>query len=206
MSRPVDISDEAIISIAQELFLERGIAATEMKDIAQRAGISRSSLYRHFESKESIAFNITVRILTEITAVLDMPVPKTQTGAQALLEILQRYMRKLVENPKWVRFLDEFDQFFGDVYPESKAAADYIAFTKQLPNGAVESALEQGIRDGSLHLSHPSWFMGRFLINTLLALAQRILPRAAHYQQEQGYSLEYLFLLPQVLIDGISEK
>ena len=101
---------------------------------------------------------------------------------------------------------DERDQFFGDVYPESKAAADYIAFTKQLPNGAVESALEQGIRDGSLHLSHPSWFMGRFLINTLLALAQRILPRAAHYQQEQGYSLEYLFLLPQVLIDGISEK
>ena len=50
MARPVDISDEAIIDVAQVLFLEKGIAATEMKDIAQRAKIGRSSLYRHFES------------------------------------------------------------------------------------------------------------------------------------------------------------
>ncbi|WP_418667891.1 TetR/AcrR family transcriptional regulator [Allofournierella sp.] len=206
MARPVDISDEAIIDIAQELFFEQGIAATEMKDIAQRAGIGRSSLYRHFESKESIAFSIAARILTQLTAVLETPGPQAETGAQALLEILKRYVQKLVENPAWVRFLDEFDQFFSDVYPESKAALDYISFNRQLSNGMVDAALERGAQDGSLHLHGSSKFMGRFLLNTLLALAQRILPRAQHYDQEQGYSLEYLTLLPQVLADGLSGK
>ena len=43
MARPVDISDEAIIDVAQVLFLEKGIAATEMKDIAQRAKIGRTT-------------------------------------------------------------------------------------------------------------------------------------------------------------------
>lgn len=206
MARPVDISDEAIIDIAQELFLEKGIAATEMKDIAQRAGIGRSSLYRHFESKESLAFGIAARILTQITAVLETPGPETETGAQALREILQRYVQTLIENPAWVRFLDEFDQFFSDVYPESKAAVDYISFNRQLSNGRLDAVLEKGARDGSLRLHGSSRFMGRFLLNTLLALAQRILPRAEHYEQEHGYSLEYLTLLPQVLTDGLSGK
>lgn len=206
MARPIDIKDEEIIEIAQELFLKKGIAATEMKDIAQRAGIGRSSLYRHFESKESIAFNVAVHILTEIETVLEEPEPRTETGAQALLQVLNRYMNKLIEHPKWVRFLDEFDQFFSDVYPKSKAAEEYISFNRRLSSGMVDVALKRGEQDGSLKLHGSIRFTGLFLLNTLLAMAQRIIPRAEHYQQEHGYSQEYLSLLPQILVNGISAK
>ena len=107
MARPVDISDEAIIDVAQVLFLEKGIAATEMKDIAQRAKIGRSSLYRHFESKESIAFGIAGRILTDLTAVLEQPVTETETGAQELREVLERYAGYLHDSGFVVTFGSE---------------------------------------------------------------------------------------------------
>ena len=206
MARPVDISDEAIIDVAQVLFLEKGIAATEMKDIAQRAKIGRSSLYRHFESKESIAFGIAGRILTDLTAVLEQPVTETETGAQELREVLERYAYKLMENPAWVRFLDEFDQFFSDVYPENKASVEYVALNRRLSSGVLAGGLERGLQDGSLRLHGSVKFMERFLLNALLAMAQRIIPRTEHYKQEQGYSLEYFALLPRVLVDGLSEK
>lgn len=206
MARPVNISDQRIIDTARELFLERGLAATEMKDIAQRVGIGRSSLYRHFESKESLAFSIAAGILTELDKAEAEPLPETADGASALLFILERYVERLIGRIEQVRFLDEFDQLFSDAYPAGKAANDYIAFIKELKHSSVEEALARGAADGSLLPIQSTDFTARFLQNTLLGLAQRVLPRAAHYQEEQGYSLEFLRQCPRVLVQGISAK
>lgn len=204
MARPVDISDEAIINIAETLFLKNGIAATEMKDIARQAGIGRSSLYRHFESKEGIAFRVAGRILTELTAVLEQPIPTTQSGAEAVLLILERYTSKMIANPSWIRLLDEFDQFFSDANPEGKTVSDYIFMKQHIIGGRLPREIERGVQDGSLRLYNTVTFTERFLLNALLAMGQRIIPRTEHYMQEQGYSVEYLSLLPKVLVQGIS--
>lgn len=45
---------EAILAAAREEFAARGFAAARMDDIAKRVGISRSSLYLQFDSKEAI--------------------------------------------------------------------------------------------------------------------------------------------------------
>ncbi len=45
---------EELIDIAQKLFLERGFAETTMLAIAEAAGASKETLYRHFENKEQI--------------------------------------------------------------------------------------------------------------------------------------------------------
>lgn len=206
MARPVNISDQRIIDTARELFLERGLAGTEMKDIAQRVGIGRSSLYRHFESKESLAFSIAAEILTGLSEAEEEPLPETANGAEALLLTLERYVERLIGRIEQVRFLDEFDQFFSDAYPAGKAANDYIAFIKGLKHSEMEEALARGVEDGSLCPVQSTDFTARFLQNTLLGVAQRVLPRMAHYQEEHGYSLEFLRQCPRVLVQGISAK
>mgnify|MGYP002711279948 CR=1 FL=1 len=40
------IKKQTVIEVAEELFLTQGLVATEMKEIAERALISRSTLYR----------------------------------------------------------------------------------------------------------------------------------------------------------------
>jgi len=44
----------AIIDAAQALFLDSGFGATSMDAVAERAGVSKRTVYSHFDSKESL--------------------------------------------------------------------------------------------------------------------------------------------------------
>jgi len=53
--RPVNEAlGQTIIDVAFELFVELGFQATTMDKVAQRAKISKLSIYRHFENKEAL--------------------------------------------------------------------------------------------------------------------------------------------------------
>lgn len=53
--RPVNEAlRQTIVNTAYELFVELGFQATTMDKVAQRAKISKLSIYRHFENKETL--------------------------------------------------------------------------------------------------------------------------------------------------------
>jgi AcrR family transcriptional regulator len=133
MPRILDKMDENILEVSRELFLTRGLRATEMKDIAVRAGIGRSTLYRHFNGKEIIAFYIAKDILTglrELTKTESERLNSLNSGYEKLEETMLLFTSKVIENRDKVRFLDEFDQYFTDDYPASEEADEYIQFNK----------------------------------------------------------------------------
>ena len=45
-----------IIDVSLDLFVARGFAATTIEDIAEAAGIGRSSFFRYFEGKDTVVF------------------------------------------------------------------------------------------------------------------------------------------------------
>ncbi len=51
---PPSVHRESIATAASKLFLEKGIAATSMDDIAKVAGYSKATLYVYFKNKEEI--------------------------------------------------------------------------------------------------------------------------------------------------------
>lgn len=53
--RPKDpAKHEAILAAAKELFLERGFAQANMQEVADRAGVSKLTLYSHFGDKTAL--------------------------------------------------------------------------------------------------------------------------------------------------------
>ena len=52
-SQPISRRDE-LLELAATMFAERGLRATTVRDIADRAGILSGSLYHHFASKEEM--------------------------------------------------------------------------------------------------------------------------------------------------------
>ena len=53
--RPVNEAlGQTIVDAACELFVELGFQATTLDKVAQRAKISKLSIYRHFENKEAL--------------------------------------------------------------------------------------------------------------------------------------------------------
>ena len=49
---PRSVHREKIASAASVLFMDKGIVATSMDDIAKAAGYSKATLYVYFENKE----------------------------------------------------------------------------------------------------------------------------------------------------------
>lgn len=48
-ARPSELTEAALA-----LFVEKGFAATRLEDVAQRAGVSKGTLYLYFDSKEAL--------------------------------------------------------------------------------------------------------------------------------------------------------
>ena len=69
------ITRAKILRSSLELFVEKGIAAATTREIAARSEISEGAIYRHFESKDEIAFelfkSIHIRLADMIQAVAD---------------------------------------------------------------------------------------------------------------------------------------
>ena len=64
---PKENRKELIIQEALKLFSEKGFAAVSMRDLAESAGISVSTIYHYYESKQALAQDMIARA-TELTA------------------------------------------------------------------------------------------------------------------------------------------
>jgi AcrR family transcriptional regulator len=191
LARLASIDKEDIIKKARLIFCKNGIAATEMKEIAALCGIGRSSLYRYFETKETLALSVASEILHEFIGGLEASVPRDGTGFSAVECALSRFVQELKGNIEMVRFLDDFDSYFSDGYPISQTASQYQTQVG-LNTVVLMEALQRGTEDGSLRLIRNTDFTARYLVNALLGVAQRVLPRKDILRQEQGYAQEYL--------------
>ncbi|MGN6712680.1 MAG: TetR/AcrR family transcriptional regulator [Anaerocolumna jejuensis] len=197
--------DKKILEVSRELFLSKGIRETEMKDIAQRAGIGRSTLYRHFAAKELIAFYIAKDVLTSLKDYSEEKLTEQKnlkSGYEKLLNGMLLFAEKLVSSRKEIRFLDEFDQYFTDSYPESEEASEYIQFNKDKDMGIYQMFLE-GMEDGSIRRMENPEFEADTLVNTVIGLAQRIIPRREHYMEEHGFCEEMLEEAIKLMLMGL---
>ncbi len=63
----------SVVAAAIDLFAENGYDATSVEQIAQAAGVSRSTFFRQFGGKEDVVFVDHEELLAELAAFLDGP-------------------------------------------------------------------------------------------------------------------------------------
>ncbi|HET8656187.1 MAG TPA: TetR/AcrR family transcriptional regulator [Longimicrobiaceae bacterium] len=61
--RQWQLRQDAILDAAYEVIAERGTAGACMDDIAARAGVSKPTLYQHFESKDELVVSVSMRLM-----------------------------------------------------------------------------------------------------------------------------------------------
>jgi AcrR family transcriptional regulator len=84
----------ALISIARELFAERGYAAVSTEEIVRTAGVTRGALYHHFDGKRelfrAVYEDVEQRLMQRIAELADRsatdPLQVLHTGTQAFLD------------------------------------------------------------------------------------------------------------------------
>ena len=69
-----------LISVATDVFIERGYRLTQMKDIADALGVAKGTIYLYVESKEAL-FDLAVRAANDdLEEPKTLPVPTPKPG------------------------------------------------------------------------------------------------------------------------------
>lgn len=76
---PKFVHRENIASAAQILFMEKGIEATSMDDIAKAAGYSKATLYVYFKNKEEIVGVLVLESMKKLYACLSAALEQKET-------------------------------------------------------------------------------------------------------------------------------
>lgn len=77
---------DSVLEAASQVFVERGFAGASVDLIAQRAGVSKPTIYAQFSGKEELF----VEILTSVCDSLAAPMVEEGAGTEDLQTILQR--------------------------------------------------------------------------------------------------------------------
>ncbi len=83
MGRNKTISDDELLDVARDTFVEQGFAAST-KEIARRAGVSEGLIFQRFQTKEDLFFAAMIPPSADLSRLLDHPVQRRRE--RALLE------------------------------------------------------------------------------------------------------------------------
>ena len=87
-------ADRAILAAAADLLAERGLAAMSIEEVAARAGVGKTTIYRRWPSKGLLALDAFVASFRE-----EQPLPDTGTLRGDLLAALHAWVRAVTQTP-----------------------------------------------------------------------------------------------------------
>lgn len=88
---------DKIVEAARRLFLERGYSRASMAEIAERAAVSATTLYKHFDSKEALFTGVLDALVARFQSELGQAGSASGTLAHKLRSFGRRYAQLLSE-------------------------------------------------------------------------------------------------------------
>lgn len=129
-----------ILSCATDLFAEKGFIPTTMDDVAERANITKRTLYRYVESKDDLLFAIhdTFSGYAWVTETA----PKSEAPDTALRRAYEEHVRTVCGH------LTEIGVFFDERKHLSSEHGKLVESRRNAWQGHVESIVAEGVRTG----------------------------------------------------------
>ncbi len=84
---------QALITAAEELIQEEGVAAVTPRSVGERAGLARSSFYEYFPSKDDLLAAIAIRAFDDWAAEVDTAVSAAAPGRARLHAYVEATLR-----------------------------------------------------------------------------------------------------------------
>lgn len=116
-----ELQRQSILDAASRLFIEKGFGGTNINDIADVLGVSRTALYYYFRSKESILEALTEEV-TEAAGALAKTVSVSETlpPEAALRQLILQHAKLILAHPLQFRVAERSE---NDLPPVRRAAA-----------------------------------------------------------------------------------
>lgn len=175
----------AIIAAAAEVFLRDGYAGASMDDISARSGVSKQTVYKHFNSKEELFNAVLTQMMGEADLAVHKALPQVKDAAE-LEAFLLEYGERLLSvalTPELMQLrrlviaeAQRFPALARDLYARGagramQAMAD--AFTQLADKGLLD------LEDATIASSQLNWLLMGEPVNKIMMLGNEAIPAPA---------------------------
>jgi AcrR family transcriptional regulator len=110
MSRPTEITRDAIVKAAVRLFAEKGFQGTSVRDIIVKARVNQAAINYHFKSKDGLYLEVLKTAFEKLTeqAGFDPEELKTLSREEALRTFVRQQLRPLLFRDEMSRYIRLF--------------------------------------------------------------------------------------------------
>lgn len=149
--------NEKILHASMDLFFSKGIKSVSMDDVAKSVGISKRTLYEHYESKDALLVACIESILKQRNSWMY----ELMDGSISFIEVIVRSIYEALSfaqniNPQFFTDLDKFN--YSAV--KSSVVQSFEELRKR-----TESLIEQGKQDGLLRKDVDSKLISHIMVS-----------------------------------------
>lgn len=161
---------DKIILKSTDLFLNLGFKSVTMDDIANEMGISKKTIYQHFQNKTKLVEATAMRVFENISHGIDCICELDKNPIEEIYEIKQFVMLHLKDEKSSPQY--QLQKYYPKIYASLKTKQ----FEKML--GCVTQNLDRGITQGLYRDTIEIDFVARLYFNSMISLKdQHIFPR-----------------------------
>ena len=161
-----------IIESAEKVFFSKGIENATMDEVAEKAELSKGTLYLYFKNKEALQFAIAIKGAEMLMQSFKNIINKQKSGLENLLDIGREFISFSRNNPD---YFNMFMQFQGaNALPKMNQEETARYFREQSPMAFVVEIVKEGINDRSLRDDIPAGLLATTLWSQMLGVMQVI--------------------------------
>ena len=130
-----------ILEAAKQSFIKYGFRKTTMEDVAEEAGISKPTLYKYFENKESLLIGAMIYSFGELYGAHQ----RETKGLVSVKEKLRRFFEKgeeFIKGNKLVQMVFSYGSDLGKVWTASPLSTEAYLYSVDY----LEKLVREGIR------------------------------------------------------------
>lgn len=152
--REKELKKNAMLSAAEALILEKGLDHLNMDEVADRAEVSKGSLYMYFGNKTDLILGICEKASNLLSAKINKVLLEEKTGLELVYSIGATFIKFATEHPEFfkaMRFHDDLRDF------ETINESDYSSHCQENMKSsftAMVRAIQIGIQDGSIRTDY----------------------------------------------------
>ncbi len=141
-----------ILETAKQLFMENEIKDVSMAQIAEACGITRATLYRYFENRDAVVWEIYISYGERMMDILWGKIRGKKVSAYEKIAVYLRGMVDMyLEMPEFYKFFFHFSKEYlsNQIYPDTEYTRELYAETG-LTSGSTVAYITEDFADGSV--------------------------------------------------------
>lgn len=184
---------EEIIRAAEKVFFARGFAGATMDEIAERAELSKGTLYLYFSSKDDLYMAVAREGIKLLRKQTNAAVDRGRDALEKLLYMGRACVEFSRSNPDHMNSIITLDELTPE---EVTATADDVRdlIYKESTVGSLLQVIEQGVKEGLIRNDLPDVLIANTLWMSVLSVIRFV-------SREHGL-LEMLDLSPEKVYES----